>query len=60
MNCAHLGCACKVDDEDEYCSEICSGMAANPPVDLEMRPCECGHLACAEAAIEDAAELEAV
>ena len=37
--CAHPGCACLMQEEEDYCSDSCEAAA---PGDA----CTCGHLAC--------------
>lgn len=36
--CAHIGCACLMQDDEDFCSEACEGANGGA--------CPCGHLAC--------------
>ena len=39
--CAHAGCACLMQDDEEFCSDACETAAGN-----DDDSCGCGHLAC--------------
>jgi len=54
--CGHPPCRCKVDVEEQFCSEACANAE-----DVTRNPCPCGHLECAgvEEAVEDD-ELDAI
>ena len=38
--CAHAGCACLMQEDEEFCSDACEAAAGDD------NSCDCGHLAC--------------
>ena len=47
MNCQHTGCACQVDEAQEFCGDYCRDHASE--AGHAEHECECDHPACSVA-----------